>query len=210
MIDYNHDHHDHHVGIAFGSCNRPLLPQSYWKDIESYHPSYYLWTGDAIYAKNHTIQALEHAYYLQLTNEFYRNFIHSDHGDDDANISSSNSLRFSIDGIWDDHDYGVNDGGRYVHQQDQRRQLYHDFITSSNSGYNKDQHQSHQHGSSSSGVQNDSSASSSLLSSSSSSSSSFNLYHTRDIHLDGLKIKIIFLDTRSHRDDHYIKSLGMS
>ena len=203
----SHHHHHHHVGIAFGSCNRPLLSQSYWKDIDSYHPSYYLWTGDAVYAKNHTIEALEHAYNMQVTNEFYRNFIHSNHVDDHDNssCSSSTSLPVIIDGIWDDHDYGVNDGGRYVHQQDQRQQLYHDFIASSNSGCNKDQHQSHQHGSNSNDVQND--YASPLLASSSSPS---NLYHSRDIHLDGLKIKILFLDTRSHRDDHYIKSLGMS
>jgi len=192
---HHHHHHHHHVGIAFGSCNRPLLSQSYWKDIDSYHPSYYLWTGDAIYVKNHTIEALEHAYNMQVTNEFYRNFIHSNHVDDHDNssCSSSTSLPVIIDGIWDDHDYGVNDGGRYVHQQDQRQQLYHDFIASSNSGCI------------SIDVQNDSA--SSLLSSSSSPS---NLYHSRDIHLDGLKIKILFLDTRSYRDDHYIKSLGMS
>lgn len=36
------------------------------------------------------------------------------------------------------------------------------------------------------------------------------IYHATDIELSGMKIKVIFLDTRSNRDHHYIRLVNSS
>lgn len=81
--------------IAFGSCNKPSLPQDYWNNIQKHNPQHFFWLGDNIYGDSEDMTKLRKAYTRQLTDSFYANF----------------KENVTIDGTWDDHDYGVNDGG---------------------------------------------------------------------------------------------------
>ena len=57
---------DNSIKIAFGSCNRQKLPQTYWKHISYKQPEYYIWLGDAVYTKNSSLIALDKASYVSV------------------------------------------------------------------------------------------------------------------------------------------------
>ena len=97
------------VMIAFGSCNHQKFPQEYWLDILKDKPETFLWIGDAVYAKNNTLSGLKYAYDKQLNSPYYEEF--------------QNKIKL-MDGIYDDHDYGVNDGGRFVDNQGIRKKMF--------------------------------------------------------------------------------------
>ena len=147
--------------IAFGSCNKQTKPQDFWREIENLQPSHFLWTGDAVYTKDRAVEKLSLAFQNLTSNEFYANF----------------AKGVQIDGVWDDHDYGVNDAGRFIDNYEERAKEYTQFLT----------------GSSDTKLRTDDNS---------------GIYHTRDITVGGVTAKIIFLDTRTFRDNHYIKSVG--
>lgn len=82
-----------------------------------------------------------------------------------------------VDGVWDDHDYGVNDGGKFVANKDERRSEFLKFMQRSGNEL-------------------------------SNLPSKSGIYHSVDASLGDLTAKVIFLDTRSHRDHHLLRSLG--
>lgn len=82
--------------IAFGSCNSQDKPQPLWTSIEEENPDLWIWTGDNIYADTEDPDVFREKYDRQLANEDYSKFV--------------KSVPF-LTGIWDDHDYGLNDGG---------------------------------------------------------------------------------------------------
>lgn len=88
--------------IAFGSCNRQNEPQGYWPMIGAHKPDAWLWIGDIIYADRFGIEGIPGQYEIQKQNPAYAAFIDEvDH----------------VYGIYDDHDYGLNDGGKeYEHK----------------------------------------------------------------------------------------------
>lgn len=98
--------------IAFGSCNRQTAPQPLWKSIQADRPEVWIWMGDNIYGDTHNMDTLEAAYALQNKNPDYQ------------------ALKRTVKllGIWDDHDYGINDGGKYFAQKDGSQQLLLDFL----------------------------------------------------------------------------------
>ena len=146
--------------IAFASCNRQNKPQDYWDIVTSYHPDLFLWTGDSVYAKRTSVTSLEEAYQNLTNNVQYQSF----------------TKNLEVVGVWDDHDYGVNDGGSRVTMKEERRALFAKHIL----------RKTHQ------------------------SDLPDHLYTIieRQLVPSGAKVKIILLDTRSHREDHYIPSLG--
>jgi len=83
--------------IAFGSCNRQDKPQDYWSVIGSHEPGTWLWLGDNIYADRMGIENFPQEYAKQKYAPPYADFVAGlDH----------------LYGIYDDHDYGINDGGK--------------------------------------------------------------------------------------------------
>ena len=89
------------------------------------------------------------------------------------------SSDIEVDGIWDDHDYGVNDAGRWITDQDHRQQIFSDFIRFHSSSPDYSQAEARN-----------------------------TLYHDVDFEISGILVKFIFLDTRSYRDSHWIRSVG--
>ena len=82
--------------IAFGSCNSEQKPQPLWPVIAQDKPSLWIWTGDNIYADTEDPQIFRTKYDLQMAQPGYAAF--------------TQTVSF-LTGTWDDHDYGVNDGG---------------------------------------------------------------------------------------------------
>lgn len=98
--------------IAFGSCNKHNKPQPLWKQITKHKPELWIWLGDNVYGDTDDMQVLAEKYTLQNEQKSYQRF----------------RKRTPIIGIWDDHDYGKNDGGlEYAHKKESQ-QLLLDFL----------------------------------------------------------------------------------
>lgn len=98
--------------IAFGSCNREDLPQDIWYKIASNKPDLWIWTGDNIYGDSEDMNVLKEKYLLQKNGVPYQEF-------------RKNTM---ITGIWDDHDFGVNDGGKEYAFKKESKLLMLDFL----------------------------------------------------------------------------------
>jgi alkaline phosphatase D len=109
--------------IAFGSCNKPKLNQTYWDNIASHNPQYFFWLGDNIYGDSEDMAKLRADYNQQLSDSNYARF----------------KQKVKIDGTWDDHDYGVNDGGNNFPKKKEAKSEMVRFI-----GFDKE-HKIHQH-----------------------------------------------------------------
>lgn len=81
--------------LAFGSCNRPQLAQPLWADIRRRAPDAFAWLGDIVYADTEDISRTRRLYADQAARPEYRALV----------------AQTKIVGIWDDHDFGRNDGG---------------------------------------------------------------------------------------------------
>lgn len=81
--------------LAFGSCNRTNLPNLLWDDILNRTPDIWVWGGDNIYADTDDMQLLREMYAEQNSIDGYKKLVETT----------------PIIGTWDDHDYGLNDGG---------------------------------------------------------------------------------------------------
>ncbi len=98
--------------IAFGSCNNQQIANPFWEDIQSHNPDVWIWGGDIIYSDTEDMKLLEKNYLIQKSKVPYQEFIKST----------------EILGTWDDHDYGVNDGGTEYPMKIASQQLFLDFI----------------------------------------------------------------------------------
>jgi len=99
--------------IAFGSCNRQDAPQPLWKPILADHPDLWVWMGDNIYGDSPIMDTLRAKYGRQNAHVEYQLLKEST----------------PIIGIWDDHDYGINDGGKNYAQKKASRDLMFDFLS---------------------------------------------------------------------------------
>ncbi len=98
--------------LAFGSCNHSHLQQPHWAIIESHNPDLFLWTGDVVYADTTDATEMRRKYQLQL------------------DVPEYNSFRSNVPvvGIWDDHDFGINNGGKNNPVKAHAQQIFLDFI----------------------------------------------------------------------------------
>ena len=98
--------------IAFGSCSDQKRPQPLWDDIVAQKPSVWIWLGDNIYGDTENMDTLRAKYDRQKANPVYQQLRQST----------------SIIGVWDDHDYGVNDGGKEYPRRKESQQVMLDFL----------------------------------------------------------------------------------
>lgn len=98
--------------IAFGSCNNQEKDQSMWKPILLNQPDLWVWLGDNIYADTDNMQEMAKMYHKVLAEPDYHKL----------------REQSSIMGIWDDHDYGVNDGDKTFHKRRQSKELMLKFL----------------------------------------------------------------------------------
>lgn len=82
--------------LAFGSCNMIDKPQNLWEDVVASNPDLWVWLGDIVYADTNDMRALSGMYRKLKSDPGYRRL----------------RAKTQITGIYDDHDYGENDGGK--------------------------------------------------------------------------------------------------
>ena len=97
--------------IGFGSCLKQNKPMPIFKSIKSENFDLFLMIGDNVYGDSNTenLKELKSAYKLQKQNFDKMNF------------------DFPFEAIWDDHDYGLNDGGKEYLFKEGSKQLFLDF-----------------------------------------------------------------------------------
>ena len=97
--------------IAFGSCVHQDRPQPIWQAVLADEPEVFVFLGDNIYGDSEDPAVLQ-ARYEQL-----------------GAVDGFQRLREQADvvAIWDDHDYGVNDGGIEYPSKEASRQVMLDF-----------------------------------------------------------------------------------
>nr|BAN66232.1 membrane protein, putative [Babesia bovis] len=87
--------------LGFGSCQKlELHPQKIWNSIVRYKPDMFLFTGDIVYAANGCCEphCLKKEYDELIASKDYRDF--------------AASFKY-IDGMYDDHDFGMSIYTRY-------------------------------------------------------------------------------------------------
>lgn len=135
--------------IAFGSCAKTELDQSIWNDINSRSRDIggydaFVWGGDNIYAdvERKTWEKVLYSLFPPLVNfesgvrerashvgadpERLRRLY--DVQDNLPGYKAFVSSGVPIEGIWDDHDYGINDGDRLYEFRKESQQLFLDFF----------------------------------------------------------------------------------
>ena len=98
--------------IAFGSCNKSELANLLWDDIADANPDIWIWGGDNVYADTDNMVELQKAYNVQNEVLEYKKL----------------KRRIPIIGTWDDHDYGLNDGGVAFEAKKGSQQQFLDFM----------------------------------------------------------------------------------
>ena len=98
--------------IAFGSCARQDKPQPIWDAVVAAKPDIYLSLGDTIYGDSEDMAVMKKKYDML------------------AAIPGWKKLQATCPMLatWDDHDYGVNDGGAEYPKKDESQQLFLDFF----------------------------------------------------------------------------------
>jgi alkaline phosphatase D len=98
--------------VLFGSCNKEYKPQPLWKPILANKPDLWIWLGDIVYGDARNLADLERRYKIEKEHDEYK------------------TLRESckIIGMWDDNDFGVEDGGKENPNKVGSQKLLLDFL----------------------------------------------------------------------------------
>ncbi|CDW81812.1 UNKNOWN [Stylonychia lemnae] len=87
-----------------------------FKIIKSHNPDIWIWNGDAAYTDDVSYIGQRQLFVALINIKDYQDFI------------SDPVRKPKVIGIWDDHDYGINDGDKSFLFKQQNRQIYLDFI----------------------------------------------------------------------------------
>ncbi len=98
--------------ITFGSCNKIDKPQTMWNDVAANNPNLWIWLGDIIYADTTDMKALAAMYKRLKTNPSYKKL----------------RAKAQIIGVYDDHDFGVNDCGKDYPMKKPAKKCLMDFL----------------------------------------------------------------------------------
>jgi len=98
--------------IAFGSCNKQDESQEMWQYILRHNPQLWMWLGDNIYGDTEDMHVMAAKYALQNSHPEYQQLL----------------AQCPIIGIWDDHDYGENDGDKTYPKKKESKALMLDFL----------------------------------------------------------------------------------
>jgi alkaline phosphatase D len=98
--------------IAFGSCARQNEPQPIWGRIVAARPNLFLFIGDNIYADTEDMGVMRAKYEQLGAIPGYRKLLRT----------------CPVLATWDDHDYGVNDGGADYPKREEAQRLFLEFF----------------------------------------------------------------------------------
>lgn len=117
------------LSIGFGSCSKSYMRQRFWSVLEAKGVHLWAWLGDVVYTdtkkafNEFTASPLEKVlseYNAQKSNKGYKQFI--------SGANDPSKPLQGVVGVWDDHDYGLNDGDRHFPSKDVNQQIFLDFI----------------------------------------------------------------------------------
>lgn len=100
------------IRIAVGSCIRQNRPQPIWEAVSRFQPDLLLLLGDNIYGDTEDMAELRGKYDALAANPGF----------------AAVRRDVPIVAVWDDHDYGVNDGGREYPRRGESQQVFCDFF----------------------------------------------------------------------------------
>lgn len=133
--------------ILFGSCNSQHYAPVLWPAMASRRASALVWAGDAVYAddfaptlrvwKKGAVRAatpavLQELYARLLDEPGYRRFTRR--GNDSSTTSSeveTSDDNMHVLGVYDDHDYGINNGDKHYQFRTESAMLFVQFLKSS-------------------------------------------------------------------------------
>ncbi len=98
--------------IAFGSCSDEDDTVQLWREVIDKKPELWVWLGDNIYADTTNGAVIKSKYERQKNHPDYQKLLST----------------CPVIGTWDDHDYGVNDGGKEFVMKKQSKELMLDFL----------------------------------------------------------------------------------
>jgi len=98
--------------LSFGSCNNQNVQNIMWNEVLKNKPSVWVWGGDIIYADTEDMTLMKAEYNKVTNSQAYKNFKDT----------------VAVIGIWDDHDYGMDDAGEEYVKKDSAQQLLLDFL----------------------------------------------------------------------------------
>ncbi len=98
--------------IAFGSCGHQLGEQFIWNNVVDADPDLWIWLGDNIYGDTEDMDVLRRKYQQLGDNQNYQYL----------------KENVPVIATWDDHDYGVNDGGKYYPKRKESQQVFLEFF----------------------------------------------------------------------------------
>ncbi len=109
--------------IAFGSCAKMKAEQTIWSAITDAEPQLWIWLGDNIYGDTANMEVMAAKYAARKSEPGYR------------------KLRQACEviGTWDDHDYGLNNGGKEFSAKADSQQAMLDFLDEPNDSPRRNQ-----------------------------------------------------------------------
>lgn len=98
--------------LAFGSCNKSEVENLLWDDVVASGAQVWIWGGDVVYADTDD---------MRLLRKFYRK---------QDRVKGYKKVKKAMDviGTWDDHDYGLNDGGEEFEMRRESQKEFLDFL----------------------------------------------------------------------------------
>lgn len=102
--------------IAFGSCSEETNPNQLWDDIVKTKPQLWIWLGDIVYADSkpngQPKGSYASMYAMQKSFPAYQQLL----------------TTCPVIGTWDDHDYGINDGGKFHPKKQESKEALLNFL----------------------------------------------------------------------------------
>ena len=110
--------------LAFGSCSNQFQKKnpSLFYSISEWKPDLFIWIGDIIYADRHTFPSFR--YYEQNLTSWRNKYISFKNSPEYSSITNVSM----ITGVWDDHDYGLNDGNKYFPLKEKSKEMLMEFL----------------------------------------------------------------------------------
>jgi alkaline phosphatase D len=99
--------------IGFGSCIGQDNPQEVWYKVDALKPDVFVFLGDNLYGDTKDM-ALLRAKYEKLFSK--------------PGLKQMKGNGTKVLGVWDDHDYGVNDGGKEYPKKEESKNIFLEFF----------------------------------------------------------------------------------
>ena len=97
--------------IAFGSCAHQDKPQPIWDRVNAWNPELFIFLGDNIYGDTEDMAVMAAKYRMLADKPGFRHL----------------RRNAQVIATWDDHDYGVNDGGSEYPMKAESAAMFFDF-----------------------------------------------------------------------------------